>query len=96
MLSHKLGTADYVVLIFNVKLVEVTAPTPDADDEVFVRLGVLLCVKKNVAVDGVELKLMSAKVDKCFYKRGYLFDAVLVAEGVVVYLHGERSAVDDI
>ena len=41
----------YVVLILHIKLVEVTAPAPDANDKVGVVLGVLLCIKQNFAVD---------------------------------------------
>ena len=96
MLSHKFGTADYVILIFDVKLVEIAAPTPNANDEIFMRLGVLLRIEKNVTVDGVELKLMPAEVDESLYKSRYLFDPVIVAEGIAVYLHGERAAVDDL
>ena len=85
-----------MILIYGVKLVEISAPAPDANDKVFMRFGIPLRLDKRLAVDGVQLKLMTSKVNKRLDQRGNLFDAVLVTEGVAVYLHRERSAVDDL
>ena len=54
-----------MILIFDIQFVEIAAPAPDADDEIGVILGVLLCIEKHLPIDGIKLKLMSAKVDKC-------------------------------
>ena len=55
MLYGKSYTADYVVLEFTVKLGEIAAPAPNADDQVSVFFGVLLRFEKVVAVDNIEL-----------------------------------------
>ena len=85
-----------MILVINVKLIEISAPTPDADDQILMILGVLLRVKQNLSVDGIELKLMTAQIDKRLDQRRNLFNSVGIAEGVVVYLHSQWSAVDDL
>ena len=47
-----------------VKLYEIRAPSPDADDETFVFFGMCLGVEEGIAVDGVELELMTAALDE--------------------------------
>ena len=91
---HKFRTADYVVLIFGIELVEVAAPAPYTNNEVFVCLGVLLRIEQHISVYRIKLKLMPSKVYKGLDECGDLFYSVTVAECIVVYLHRERSAVD--
>ena len=69
-----------------VKFVEITAPTPNADDEIFVFFGMLHCIKQYIAVDAVELQLMSAEMDERLDKCRHLGDAVAVAKDGIVDL----------
>ena len=55
---------DDLVLIAFVKFDEVSAPSPHAHDEVAVALGMFLRVEKRLAVDGVDLHLVSAALDR--------------------------------
>ena len=84
-----------MVLVADVELVEVAAPAPNAYDEVGVVFGVLLRVEQTVAVDGVELHLMSTEIDESLDEHGNLLFALVVAEDCVVNLHGEGAAVGD-
>ena len=92
---HKLGAADYLILIGGVQLAEISAPAPYADDEVLIRLGILLCGEEDIAVYGVYLQLMTAEVDERLDEGGDLSHSILVSEGVVVNLHSQRAAVYD-
>ena len=94
LLRHKLGTADYVILVCHVKLVEISAPAPNSYDEIFMIFGMLLRIEQNLSVYRIDLKLMSAKVDKCFNESGYLLYSVLVSKGILVHFHSERTAVN--
>jgi len=85
-----------VVLEFHIKLVEVAAPTPYTDDEIGVVFRMLLCIEKSVAVDGVELGLMTAELYECLNKRSHLFNAYIIAKHRVVDLNGKRTTVDDV
>ena len=83
-----------MLLIGKVELVEVAAPAPYAYDEVGIILGVLLRVEKSVAVDRIELKLMTAKLDEGLDELCRFFDALVVAEYGIVKLKSQGSAVD--
>ena len=85
-----------MILIIYVKLVEITTPAPDADNKVLMILGMLLRVQQHFSVDGVQLKLMSAQINKRLDKGGNLSNAFGISEGVVMDLHSKRSAVDDL
>ena len=85
-----------MILISRVKLTEIATPAPDTHDKLSVRFGMLLCRKKSVTVNGIELKLMSAKVYKGFYKLCDLIFALFIAENAIVKLHCERSTVADL
>lgn len=96
MLNRVFHTSDDVVLIFDIQLVEVAAPAPYAHNEVRIILGVLLCIQQPLAIDGIELQLVTAEEDKAFDKHGDLFDTDVVSQYRVVDLKGERPAVDDL
>lgn len=83
-----------MLLILLIQFDEVTAPTPYPDDQIPVRFRVRLRVRQHVAVDGVQLQLVTAQTDKCHYQLCTLFDFLFVTEYAVVQLHGERAAVD--
>ena len=72
MESH-LRASDDVVLVFLVKFNEITAPAPDTYDEIAVFFGMCLCIQKRIAVDGIELKLMSASASEIGDKLSELF-----------------------
>ena len=59
-------------------------------------LGVFLCIQQHFPIDGIELKLMTAKVDKRLDESRHLLYAVGIAEGIVMYLHCQGTAVDDL
>ena len=59
-------------------------------------LGVLLRIQQCFPIDGVQLKLITAQIDKRLYKGGNLSNAFGVSEGVVMDLHCKRPAVDDL
>ena len=84
-----------MVLITYIKLVEVPAPAPNAYDEVGVIFGMLLSIEQAVAVDRVELHLMSATIDECLDQHGSFALTLLVAEHRVMDLHGKGAAVGD-
>ena len=56
-------SCDNVVLITAVKLDEISRPSPNSDDKLLMRLGILLRVKHRIKADGVELYLMSSAVN---------------------------------
>ena len=85
-----------MILISRVKLTEIAAPAPDTHDKLSVRFGMFLCRKKSVTVNGIELKLMSAKIYEGFYKLSNLLFSVFVAENAIVKLHCKRSTVADL
>lgn len=62
-----------MILIANVQLAEITAPTPDPDYKIWVFFGMFLRVNQCVAVNRVYLYLMPAEVYERFYKRSGLF-----------------------
>ena len=93
MLQAHFRALDDVVLIDLVQLDEVAAPAPDAHDEVAVILRVLLRVKEPVAVDGVDLHLVSTHVHEALDEHGAFADGVLIAEHGVGQLDGQRAAV---
>ena len=51
--------------------------------------------QQHVPVDGVQLQLVAAPQNKCLHQPRHLLDALLVAEGGAVHLHGQRAAVAD-
>ena len=85
-----------MILIINIKLIEISAPAPDSNDKVLMILGVLLGIQQHFPIDGIKLNLMTAKVDKRLYKSSNLLYAVGISEGIVVNLHSQRAAVDNL
>ena len=77
-----------MLLVGEVELVKVAAPAPYANDEVRIIFGMLLSIEKALAVDGIELKLMTAEPDKALYELCRLFDTLVVSEDGVVKLKG--------
>ena len=77
-----------MLTVNGVKLTEVSAPTPYAHDEVGIVFRMRLGIQQNVAVDGVQLELMSSALNKVAHERRYLLFAILRAEYAVVKLHG--------
>ena len=82
-----------MVLEFLIKLAEVSAPSPYSYYKVGILLGMRLRLEKSLAVYGVYLKLMSAKLNECLNELSYLLFAILVTEYGIVKLYGEGSAV---
>ena len=85
-----------MILIRLRQFVEIATPAPDADNKVLMILRVLLRVQQHFPIDGVQLKLMTAQIDKRLYKGGNLSNTVWISEGVVVDLQRKRSTVDDL
>lgn len=67
--------------------------TPTRGQLDWVIFGMLFCVKQPVAVNGVYLNLMSAKVYKRLYKHGGLFLSLGISEYSVVNFYRKGSAV---
>ena len=55
--------------------------------------GMLLSIKHSFKVYGVQLKLMTASVNKALYKCANLFNAVLVSKQALVEFKSERTAI---
>ena len=91
----KLRAAYDVILIFFVEFGKITAPAPYPHDKVGIIFGVRLRVKQSVAVDGVDLDLMPAAIDKRLDKRGGFLLSLGVSEHGIVDLDRERTAVAD-
>ena len=85
-----------MILILNIKLVEIPAPAPNADDKIFMILGMLLRVEQNLSVYRIQLKLMASKVDKRLYQSRHFFYAVGISKRIVMYFHSQGAAVDDL
>ena len=82
-----------MILVSLSELAEISAPAPDANDKVRIIFGVLLRIKQAIAVYGIELKLMTAEIYKCFNELRYLFLALFISEHRIVQLHSKRAAV---
>ena len=93
--NQELGAAYHVILIRLIELAEIAAPAPDAHYEIAVGIGVSLRIKKNVAVDGIQLKLMTSEINERLHKQSNLTYALGIAKNVVVKLHCQRAAVDN-
>ena len=87
------GPAYYVILILRVKLTEISAPAPYSYDKIGMILRVSLCLEQSVSVDGVDLKLMSAKLNKRLDELRHLLFSLLVTENGIVKLYCERTSV---
>ena len=85
-----------MVLIFHVKLAEISAPSPNSYNESGIFFGMRLCIKKSLAADGIKLKLVAAKIYKTFDNHRNLLYSYITAKRAVVNLYGKRSAVDSI
>ena len=96
VLSFKFATSYDVILERRIKLVEISAPTPNAHDKVGIFFGMRLGIKQNFSVDRIELQLMAAQINKALYKLRRLFYTDVVAQNAVVYLKGKRTAVYDV
>ena len=83
-----------MVLIFTVQLDEVGTPAPDAYDQLAVLLGMLLCCLEYLGVNGIELQLVSAQLNKGFDKGGNLMDAFGRIKHGSGKFQRERAAVD--
>lgn len=85
-----------MVLIFNVQLIEIAAPSPNTNDQIRVVFGVRLRVEKPLAIQRIDLQLMSAEFDENFYQQRRFLYTHIVSEHAVVQLDRQRTAVYDI
>ena len=85
-----------MILITLVELYEIAAPTPNANNKVAVKLRVSLRLEQLIAVESVELQLMTSETDVRADKHSQLLDGLLIAEDAVIQLDGERTAIDGI
>jgi len=89
----KSGPFYYPVLVFLMKLNEITAPAPYTDYHILIFFGLQLRVYKTLPVYNIKLNLMSAKFYISFYKTGYLFYALFSPDRSIIKLQRKRSAV---
>ena len=82
-----------MILISDVKFVKVSAPTPYANDQVFMVFGMFLRVKQRLAIDSVELQLMPAVFHEQFHKPCHFLRPLVVAKERIVEFQRERPAV---
>ena len=85
-----------MVLVVFVKLIKISAPTPYSDNQIRILLRMLLCINKPVAVDRIELQLVSAQFDIFLNEHGCLLYTHIISQNGIVYFYCKRSAVDDI
>jgi len=73
-----------MILVFGIELTEVSTPSPNANDQIRITFGMLLCLEQHVAVDRVELKLMSSTREKILHESRNLALSLRIAEHRIV------------
>lgn len=84
-----------MILIRAVEFDEVTAPSPNANDQIAIFFRIFLRVKEPVAVYGVYLHLRAAPFDEKLNESGDFFEPVVERKNGVVQFERQRAAVDD-
>lgn len=80
---------DFVLELFG-HVVEVVAVTGNADKEVFVLVGMLLCIEKGLCVNDVELDVMTTELEICANHRRAFLDVVVTLEQLWCETHVEQ------
>lgn len=84
-----------MILIRAVEFDEVTAPSPNANDQVAIFFRIFLRVKESIAVYGVDLHLRAAPFDEKLNEAGDFFEPVVERKNGIVQFERQRAAVDD-
>lgn len=83
-----------MILIALIQLDKISAPAPDAHNQVAVVFGMLLRVQQALPIHGIQLQLMPAAPDKQLHQLGDLGNRFVLHEYAVRKLYRQRAAVD--
>ena len=90
-----LSTSDDMILKLLVQFNEISAPSPDSDNESSVIFRMYLCIKQNISVDGIELKLMASTLPEQINEFCSLVHPICFPEKRIVEFNCQRSAIAD-